>query len=302
MGHFATMRDETADSMTGENVSQDQEEASEADENEALTRVVAEEDRVLARVGRTLAQRRRVRRGTLVDYDKELIDLRDQIRDARLEDIPPLVEEMARVQMVAKRRAEVTEGVVDVLSPYFGRIVLEEAERKREVLIGRSTYLDPKTGIRIVDWRDAPISRIYYRYEEGDDYDEVFGDREVEGEVVVRRSLRISNKELRRIASPQGTFARRKDGTWRVVGEGVIRLSGGQGAAPLIGDFHKPGQLGIGGVDERDDKLLSEITALIDPEQFDLITKPTSGLVVIQGGAGSGKTTIGLHRLAFLAF
>ena len=62
------------------------------------------------------------------------------------------------------------------------------------------------------------------------------------------------------------------------------------------------GELGIGDEDLREDKHLSEITALIDPRQFDLISKPTSGLVVIQGGAGSGKTTIGLHRLAYLAF
>jgi len=51
-----------------------------------------------------------------------------------------------------------------------------------------------------------------------------------------------------------------------------------------------------------DDKSLREITALIDPQQFELITRPDSGLVVIQGGAGSGKTTIGLHRLAYLAY
>jgi DNA helicase-2/ATP-dependent DNA helicase PcrA len=65
---------------------------------------------------------------------------------------------------------------------------------------------------------------------------------------------------------------------------------------------HRPGELGIGDEDLREDKHLSEITALIDPRQFDLISQPTSGLVVIQGGAGSGKTTIGLHRLAYLAF
>ena len=47
---------------------------------------------------------------------------------------------------------------------------------------------------------------------------------------------------------------------------------------------------------------MKEITPLIDPRQFELITRPDSGLVVIQGGAGSGKTTIGLHRLAYLAY
>ena len=48
------------------------------------------------------------------------------------------------------------------------------------------------------------------------------------------------------------------------------------------------------------DRHLPEIAALIDPRQFDVITA-RDGVVVIQGGAGSGKTTVGLHRLAYLA-
>src|SRR5690349_20793204 len=118
----------------------------EVETDSEMKRVVDEEEKVLTRVQRTLAQHRPQSRGTLVDYDAELLALRDQIRDARLEDIPPLVEEMERMQQVAKRRAEVTFGVVDTSSPYFGRLVLEEDERKREVLIGRATFLDPKTG------------------------------------------------------------------------------------------------------------------------------------------------------------
>ena len=47
---------------------------------------------------------------------------------------------------------------------------------------------------------------------------------------------------------------------------------------------------------------MPEIAALIDPRQFELMTAPEAGVVVIQGGAGSGKTTIGLHRLAYLAY
>lgn len=268
-----------------------------------LVETVSQEEKVLARVARTVAARTRTPRNRGLDYDKELLNLRDQIRNARMEDVPPLIEEMERLAGVAARRAKVTEGVVDPMSPYFGRLILEEGERRREVLIGRSTYLDPKTGVRIVDWRDAPVSRIYYRYEEGDDYDETFGGREVEGEVVLRRSLGISLGRLTRIASPQGTFSRRLNGTWKRAGASATRLAGGQGVAMRPEKHQAPaGTLGVNSEDHVEDKSLGEITALIDARQFDLISQPTSGLVVIQGGAGSGKTTIGLHRLAYLVF
>ena len=113
---------------------------------------------------------------------------------------------MERLQQVAQRRAKVTEGTVDPMSPYFGRMILEEEGRKREILIGRSTFLDPKTGVRIVDWRDAPVSRVYYRYEEGDDYDEIFGDREVEGEVLVRRTCRSPQVSCGALAHRRARF------------------------------------------------------------------------------------------------
>ncbi len=274
-----------------------------AETDEELNRICAEEERVLARVQRHVATRelRPVQAG--LDYDAELLALRDQINEARLEDIPPLIEEMERLAEVAARRAKVTQGMIDPRSPYFGRMVLEENERKREVLIGRSTYLHPQTGIRIVDWRDAPVSRLYYRYEEGDEYDEEFGGREVEGEVLTRRTLAINEGRLRRIGSPQGTFMHRADGVWVRGGESARRLAGGQGAAMRAEGHHSPGKLGTGSDgDGRDDRFLPEITALIDPRQFELITAADSGLVVIQGGAGSGKTTIGLHRLAYLNF
>ena len=52
----------------------------------------------------------------------------------------------------------------------------------------------------------------------------------------------------------------------------------------------------------RAEKFLPSIAALIDQRQFELISRPSAGLIVIQGSAGSGKTTIGLHRIAYLSF
>ncbi len=269
-----------------------------------LERIVDDERSCLARVQEHLDRRRETPSvAPPSTYDDQLLSLRDQIASARLEDIPPLVEQMERLQSLAvARRRESKSGYVDAASPYFGRLVLAEGSRRREVLIGRGTYLDTEAGIRIVDWRDAPISRLYYRYEEGDEYVETFGEREIEGEVVTRRSLAITEGTLRRITAPEGTFVRGRDGVWQRAGAGAT-LRGGQGTATRAAHHHEPGQLGVGAdLDAREDRHLREITALIDKRQFELITRPDSGLVVIQGGAGSGKTTIGLHRMAYLAF
>ncbi len=268
--------------------------------------IVSEELACLERVQthlRERSQRVSERPGSAAsaDYEARLLDLRDQISSARMEDVPPLVQEMERLQSLMVHRRDTSAVTVDPRSPYFGRLVIEEGPKKREVLIGRGTYLDTKSGVRIVDWRDAPVSRLYYRYEEGQDYDEVFGDREVTGLIKTRRSLSIVEAELRRITSPQGTFVRSKQGFRRVESQ-AFKLTGGAGSAIRAEQHHRPGKLGIGGADSSDDKHLREITAMIDPRQFDLMTRSDAGLVVIQGGAGSGKTTIGLHRLAYLAF
>jgi DNA helicase-2/ATP-dependent DNA helicase PcrA len=268
-----------------------------------LDRIVGEEEACLARVEGHLEKRPavRARRTDASDYDERLLDLRDQIAAARSEDLPPLVQEMERLQALASRLREIAEVSIDRRSPYFGRLVLEENGRRREVLIGRSTYLDTSSNVRIVDWRDAPVSRLYYRYDEGDEYDEEFGGREVNGVVQTRRSLGITDSRLRRIGSPQGTFVRGTSGDWRRVEQQASRLKGGAGKAIRAEQHARPGKLGVGG-ETSDDKTLKEVTALIDARQFELITHSDAGLVVIQGGAGSGKTTIGLHRLAYLAF
>lgn len=266
-----------------------------------LQAIVSEEERCLTRVVAHVREKPTTgvaRR--LIDYDRQLLDLRDQIAQARLEDVPPLLEQMERLQNLAARQGQSTVGHVDTKSPYFGRMVLKEAGRNREILIGRSTYVDTHASVRIVDWRDAPVSRLFYRYDEGDSYEETFGEREVEGEIVTRRSLTIVEARLRRIVAPQGVFVHPAAGEWKRGGVG-LKLQGGQGTA-MRADHHRPGKLGIGSEDSGEDRHLKAITALIDPRQFELITKPDSGLVVIQGGAGSGKTTIGLHRLAYLAF
>ncbi len=302
--------------------------------------IPAEEERLLARVLASLAEQAAAARRSLAGasgvagagtsayrrgYVDELVALRDEIGEARLEDVPQLVAQMERLQGVALTRADLQTILVDPAAPYFGHLRLREQVRgrgavERDVLVGRATFVDAKSRINIVDWRHAPVSQLFYRYAEGSDYEEQFGDREVEGEVIVRRILTIEGGVLSRVACPQGVWARVPNGpaaAWVRTDLPIYELAGGQGTAtrPTTGS---PGAVAGGAITaarpargvlgaapagrQALDRHLPEIAALIDPWQFDIITARDAGVVVIQGGAGSGKTTVGLHRLAYLAY
>lgn len=240
-------------------------------------------------------------------YDQDLLSLRDQVAEARLEDVPALLAEMERVAGLSQKRNEKKNSVVDLHNPYFAHLAMRETDstgtRNREVLIGRTTYINANANVRIVDWRHAPVSQLYYRYAEGDNYEENFGGREVEGELLVRRTITIHRGELLRIGTPQGTFVRGQGGEYRLIAPRNVDLSGGQGKALRPAEAKSRGKLGVGADGhQRVDRHLPEISALLDERQFDLISRSDSGIVVIQGAAGSGKTTIGLHRLAFLNY
>jgi DNA helicase-2/ATP-dependent DNA helicase PcrA len=283
-------------------------------DGDADARIPAEEERLLARVLASLAARAAAarrpagagdggagRRG----YVDEMVALRDEIAEARLEDVPQLVAQMERLQEVSATRGDLQTFLVDPASPYFGHLRLRErvAGRgtiERDVLIGRATFVDAGARVNIVDWRHAPVSQLFYRYSEGSDYEERFGDRDVEGDVVVRRTLTIEGGVLLRVACPQGVWARAgATAPWQRIDLPAHALAGGQGTAARPAR----GVLGAAPAGRQAlDRHLPEIAALIDPRQFDVITARGAGVVVIQGGAGSGKTTVGLHRLAYLAY
>jgi DNA helicase-2/ATP-dependent DNA helicase PcrA len=277
--------------------------------------IPAEEEALLARVQQSLA--RRARAGTAESglsrdgYDARLLALRDEIGDARLEDVPQLVAEMERLRQVSVTRMDLSTILVDPASPYFGHLRLRETVRgrgviERDVLIGRATFFDHENRISIVDWRNAPVSQLFYRYAEGNDYEETFGDRDVEGELLVRRTLTIVGGNLVRIQSPQGLWVRRAGAEtgWETEQAHVYELSGGEQSS--VQPARRQNARGVLGASPTGvqtlNRHLPEIAALIDPQQFDLITARDAGVVVLQGGAGSGKTTVGLHRLAFLAY
>src|SRR5580765_6169792 len=103
------------------------------EDGEPVADIPAEEERLLAGVQRTLAERAGVRTDAGAaggpggqpgrqhgrHSDSALIALRDEIGEARLEDVPALVAQMERLQEVSLTRAELQRILIDAASPYF---------------------------------------------------------------------------------------------------------------------------------------------------------------------------------------
>lgn len=159
--------------------------------------------------------------------------------------------------------------------PYFARVVLHESENGNHKEIEYKLGFASNTDARIIDWRKAPISKLYYEYQEGEEYCEEIQGRERSGTVALRNNVTIDQQQLNEISCREGSFTR-SDGAWRAT------------SAP--------------GIKSRDhaSEHLPPILSLITPEQFATITTNANTAILIQGVAGTGKTTVALHRLAWL--
>jgi DNA helicase-2/ATP-dependent DNA helicase PcrA len=260
--------------------------------------IVAEELAELSRVRAVLLENPEPPGANEHEVLTELVRLQEEVRSARPDDRGAIAQQMEHYTALLDqiRKGRKTESV-DVDSPYFAHLRLAEKGRKSDIYIGRASRLSH--GLRIVDWRNAPISRLFYRYEEGDEYCEELGDQLREGRITARRTLHIADGTLLRVGAGAVSYVRQAGG-WRALTREGTHLAGGQGSALRAGKADGA-RLGSG-AKLRADKHLPDIAALIDPDQFALITAPSAGVVVLRGSAGSGKTTVALHRVAYLAF
>ena len=255
--------------------------------------VLDEEEALLARARAALdAERAKAprARGDLRSVES-LRALRDEAAAASADDLPPLLLEMNIRQQLLERSGK--EAIPDSAAPYLAHLRVREADDVKDYLLGRASFLDPASGVRIVDWRIAPVAQIFYRHREGDTYEETFPGRVAEGIVEARRIVVIVDGVLTRVIGDKLALTRSPDGRWsRADRSALAFVSGGAGSAA------RPGSLGVGAGAV---KGAADVTALLDAEQFAAVSAPPEEPLLVLGSAGSGKTTVALHRLARIA-
>lgn len=241
--------------------------------NDEALAVVREEENTLCEVLSRLRDQRDHTKERFIAEEARARELTSQYVATRRDEEKQLIASDEAVSHALKDKGINDLAALDrlVKRPYFARLVVEEAGSKSiEYRIGTVGNSE----CRIIDWRKAPISKLYFEYKEGEEYSEEIQGRERSGIVRTRNSLEIRGGVLQRITCRLGNFERTPDG-WRGSSSDV-RFQG------------------------RSYDRLPDLLPLITPEQFRTITEEASSAVLIQGIAGSGKTAVALHRLSWL--
>jgi DNA helicase IV len=192
---------------------------------------------------------------------------------------------------IVKRLEELDLGDASLV---FGRIdrVAESPDQFEPFHIGRLAIADEDREPVVVDWR-APVAEPFYRAT----------GREPMG-IARRRHFVIEGRQLLGIEDElfgdghlglgdDAGLGEGSGGGLRTTGDGAVVAadSGLRGYSTLLASIER-GRTGT----------LGDIVATIQGEQDEIIRSPQHGVLVVQGGPGTGKTVVALHRAAYLLY
>ncbi|MBW6482511.1 MAG: AAA family ATPase [Vicingaceae bacterium] len=153
---------------------------------------------------------------------------------------------------------------------YFGRIDFEDKETKKfkNIYVGVHNFQDTISNQNLVyDWR-APISSLFYDFELGSGFYETEKGI-ISGNIALKRQFRIRKGQMEYMLDTDVT-----------IHDEVLQKELGQASSVKM----------------------KNIVATIQKEQNAIIRNEEARHLIIQGVAGSGKTSIALHRIAFLLY
>lgn len=153
--------------------------------------------------------------------------------------------------------------------PYFARIDFKEnnVNNERKIYIGKTGILNDKYDVIVTDWR-APIASIYYDGQLGKVKYEC-PEGIIEGDLTKKRVYNIENSELKDYQDIDIT-----------TNDEFLQEC----------------------LNENSEARLKNIISTIQSEQNKIIRAKISKPLIVQGVAGSGKTTVALHRISYLVY
>ena len=154
--------------------------------------------------------------------------------------------------------------------PYFGRIDFRDKKLKKDEVyyLGRSVIADNPAEPEVIDWR-APIASVYYDAALGDVSYSVKGEGKYDITLSRKRTYEIENDELKDFYDSDV-----------VANDELLTKYLARNKKAVLG----------------------EIIATIQQEQNEVIRKKPQHNMIVQGAAGSGKTTVAMHRISYILY
>lgn len=152
-------------------------------------------------------------------------------------------------------------------SPYFGKITFEDENGNNNNIYIGLTYLTKDNENIIYDWR-SPIASVFYDYEHGDAQYEAPGGI-YKGYLHNKRQFTIENAKIKNVFDSKLTI---QDEMLQQV------------------------------LSQKNNDYMKNIVNTIQAEQNTIIRNTKDKNLIVQGIAGSGKTSVALHRIAFLLY
>lgn len=209
------------------------------------------------------------------EFSQYILDYRKNLLDEYRDDEDKVAEYFDHERFVKEETFKVIDRRLKELlildnSPYFGRVDFSEddSEDKETIYVGRFG-MTPEGSYEplVVDWR-APVASLFYSGKLGKTtYRAPMG--EIEADVKLKRQFIIKRGKL------TGMFDSAVE-----VKDDILKMV----------------------LSENSSKKLKDIIMTIQEEQDNIIRQPRRKTVAVNGVAGSGKTTIALHRVAYLLY
>lgn len=210
-----------------------------------------------------------------LEYVKESLESEKEYCRKEMREIPKrytnvlqgdafLVEGLMSTQATKLRKLELSEK-----KPYFGRIdfLSDGSNNVAKIYIGKTTIHGKNNEIVTTDWR-TPICSLYYDSDLGRvSYEAPSG--LVHGDLKIKRQIVIEDGKLVDVLD-------------------TSLVSNDELLQPYLS--------------VNADNKMKTIIASIQKEQNEIIRRPISENIIVQGVAGSGKTSVALHRIAYLVF
>ena len=208
------------------------------------------------------------------NYESEIREMSDQIEEMLQHyhdnDVEVYTQMSNTVTMRDHMQSALKRNQRATKKPYFGRIdFLDETLQKEETLyIGRGGIAKDTTHQMVVDWR-APVANAYYENGLGECSYHAPDGRELPIRLDLKRTYEIDNGRLLDYFDTE-----------------VIAND------ELLTKYLAKNKQAV----------LGEIIATIQKEQNDIIRKTPYHNIIVQGVAGSGKTTVAMHRISFILY